>query len=216
DESLRASALGLLQEAILNDPLRGFRVSSARRGGGNRPSLLFVAVAAIFLLTAFLVLLPRQEEAPPPPLPQAPTTTPSQSPSPTPTALSIEQRSGWVVTSYPAPTPTPWPTAPPAVRPSPRPTPLISECVTYSWTSIQVFRPSVHVKVDINVVNRCSRDLSSLDLWFEITGWREGDLIQSVRGHPFEGVRRGFSTDLAIGLPGSIDWYDEITVEIID
>ena len=175
-----------------------------------------MAVAALSLLTAILVLLPRNEEAPPQPPPHAPTATPTPSPPPTPTALSIEQSSGWVVSLNPEPTPTPWPTAPPTVRPPPRPTPRISECVTYTWTSIQVFRPSAQVKVDIVAVNRCSRDLNSLDLWFEITGWRKGNLIQSVRGHPFEGVRRGFSTDLAIGLPGSIDWYDEITVEIVN
>jgi len=194
------------------------KISSARRGGGKQPSLLLFAIAVLVLLTAILVLLPPHGEVPAQPPPPAPTASPtrSPSPSPTPTALSVEQSSGWVVSSSPDPTPTPWPTTPPVLRPPPKPTPRISECVTYSWTSVQVFRPSAHVKVDITAVNRCSRDLGPLDLWFKITGWRNGDLIQSVRGHPFEDVRRGFSVDLAIGLPGSVDWYDEITVEIID
>lgn len=54
------------------------------------------------------------------------------------------------------------------------------------------------------------------ELWFEITGWREGAHVQSVRGHPFDEIGPNRSADIAIGLPGSIDWYDEITVEIID
>jgi len=65
-------------------------------------------------------------------------------------------------------------------------------------------------------VNRCNRDLGALDLWFEITGWRQGGRVQSVRGHPFDQIRKGRSGIITIGLPGSIDWYDEITVEIVD
>ena len=55
-----------------------------------------------------------------------------------------------------------------------------------------------------------------MDLWFEITGWRDGAHVQSVRGHPFEDIGPNRSGNIAIGLPGSLDWYDEITVEIID
>ena len=120
----------------------------------------------------------------------------------------------------PTTTPSPWPTvaAPATVtpRPQPSPTPRLSDCVTYRWSSGQVFRPSAQVLVEIEAVNRCDRDLGPLDLWFEITGWRQGSWIQSVRGHPFDRIRPGSSGIIAIGLPGSIDWYDEITVEIVD
>ncbi len=70
--------------------------------------------------------------------------------------------------------------------------------------------------MEIEAVNRCPRDLGPLDLWFEITGWRQGARVQSVRGHPFDQISKGRSGIIAIGLPGSIDWYDEITVEIVD
>jgi len=70
--------------------------------------------------------------------------------------------------------------------------------------------------VDITAVNNCNRDLGSLDLFFEITGWREGARVQTVRGHPFEAVRRRGSEIIVIGLPGSIDWYDRISVEIVE
>jgi len=88
--------------------------------------------------------------------------------------------------------------------------------VTFRWSSVQTFSPSAQVKVEINAVNRCGRDIDPLDLWFEVTGWRNGDLIQTARGHPFDPLRRRRSVMTYIGLPGSIDWYDEIRVEIVD
>jgi hypothetical protein len=51
---------------------------------------------------------------------------------------------------------------------------------------------------------------------FEISGWRNGALVQSVRARPFDRIRRRHSGIISIGLPGSIDWYDRITVEIIE
>ncbi len=149
--------------------------------------------------------------------PPTPTASPSQSATAT---VLVERSSEWVVALAPTATPSPWPTvAPPATvtpRPQPSPTPRTSDCVTYRWSSRQVFRPSAQVLVEIEAVNGCNRDLGSLDVWFEITGWRQGSWIQSVRGHPFDRIRRGGSEIIAIGLPGSIDWYDEITVEVVD
>lgn len=140
--------------------------------------------------------------------------------SATPTAaLPVEFGSDWVVAEVVIPTPTPWPTLPPPptiARREPSPTPRPGSCVSFRWTSRQVFVPSAQVLVEINAVNRCNRDLSPLDLWFEISGWRDGALVQSVRGHPFERVRRGGSGIVAIGLPGSADWYDEIKVAVLD
>ena len=204
----------------VNEELRGFRVSSARKGRGG-PSLVVLAAAAVVLFAIILALVSQEDEAPvvaPPPTP-LPSDTPTAAPSPTPAA--VERASEWVAASIPESTPTPWPTTwptspPPPTRRPPSPTPRVSECVTYRWTSVQVFRPSAHVLIEINAANRCNRDLGPLDLWFQITGWRDGGLVQTVRGHPFDSIRRRQSGDIAIGLPGSIDWYDRITVEIVD
>jgi hypothetical protein len=72
------------------------------------------------------------------------------------------------------------------------------------------------VLTEIRANNDCIRDLGPLELMFEISGWRDGELVQSVRARPFDRIRRGHSEIVSVGLPGSIDWYDEITVEIID
>ena len=203
----------------VNDELPGFRISSARRSRG-RPPPVVMAAAAVLLLAVILALVSRKDEAPvaqPTAMVQlgdTPTTVPSA-------VTVVERASSWVTVSTPEATPTPWPTpwptspAPPTKRP-PAPTPRVSECVTYRWTSVQIFRPFAQVLIEINASNRCNRDLGPLDLWFEITGWRDGGLVQTVRGHPFDSIRRRHSGIIAIGLPGSIDWYDEISVEIVD
>ena len=204
---------------LVNDELRGYRTSSARRGGGS--GLLVVASLIVVLLAVVLAVL-HEEEEPAPPLP-----TPTSASAPediattTPVAtVLVEETSEWIVVDVPTATSTPWPTAPPTqsptTRPMPSPTPLPSECVIFRWTARQVFRPSAQVMVEIDITNRCNRDFGSLNLWFEITGWRNGEWIQSVRGHPFESISRGRGGIVTIGLPGSIDWYDEITVEVVD
>jgi len=207
----------------MNQGLPGFRTSSARKGRGG-PSLLTAAVVVLVVLFAALALRNTDRKAaetpPPPPTPGEQPATPSP---PVPTATStelVEYSSEWLTVEAPTATPSPWPTLrPPATataRPDPSPTPLTSDCVISRWTARQVFRPSALVMVEIEAVNRCNRDLGPLDLWFEITGWRQGAHVQSVRGHPFDRIRRGRSEIIAVGLPGSIDWYDEITVEILD
>ncbi len=128
----------------------------------------------------------------------------------------VELNSDWVTVSSPEDTPTPWPTSPPPIRREPTPTPRVSECVSYRWTTSQVFRPSAQVLTEIRANNNCNRDIDPRDLMFEISGWRNGALVQSVRGMPFDRIGRRHSEIISIGLPGSIDWYDEITVEIID
>ncbi len=203
----------------MNDELPGFRISSARRKRGG-PAPVVLAAAAVLLLAVILAMVSRKDEAPV----EQPGATVllSETPTPTPLAITVVERaSAWVTVSIPeatpTPRPTPWPTspAPPTKRP-PSPTPRVSECVTYRWTSVQIFRPFAQVLIEINAGNRCNRDLGPLDLWFEITGWRDGGLVQTVRGHPFDSIRRRHSGIIAIGLPGSIDWYDEISVEIVD
>jgi hypothetical protein len=205
--------------------LPGFRTSSARRGRRGL-TLLGAAVLAIALLAGGLALrnralTPREEQhhaQPPDAVPTAPAAATAAA-TVTPTTL-IEESSGWVELILPTATPSPWPTLAPAStatpRPPPSPTPRAGECVIFRWSAQQVLQPSAHVLVEIDADNRCSRDLEPFDLWFEISGWRQGGRVQSVRGHPFERIRRGASGVIAIGLPGSIDWYDEVRVEIVD
>jgi len=179
------------------------------------------AVAVVVVLFATLAILDRNPGSPLQPQPNTPSPAPTVVPTRTATAsVLVERSSGWVVALAPTATPSPWPTIAAAAtatpRPQPSPTPRTSDCVTSRWSSRQVFRPSAQVLVEIEAVNRCNRDLGPLELWFEITGWRQGSRVQSARGHPFDRIRPGSSGIIAIGLPGSIDWYDEITVEITD
>lgn len=67
--------------------------------------------------------------------------------------------------------------------------------------------------VEIQVTNRCDKDLTPDDLWFEACGFRDGGLVQQARARPFEGARKQGRVTLAFDLPGSVDWYDEIKVE---
>jgi hypothetical protein len=177
-----------------------------------------VATAAVAVLAVVLALSEKEEEVPVAEISPSATPTPTAAATVTRTPrVLVEQTSEWLVAASPEITPTPWPTAPlPPTRRPPTPTPQISECVDYRWSAIQVFTPSAQVKVEITAVNRCNRDIGPLDLFFEITGWREGARVQTVRGHPFDAIRRRHSEIIVIGLPGSIDWYDKITVTIVD
>jgi len=71
------------------------------------------------------------------------------------------------------------------------------------------------ILVDVRLENRCGRDLGPFDVWFWVGGYREGDLIETVRGHPFDPIPREGQGNAAIVLPGSIDWYDRIDVQVI-
>ncbi len=210
----------MLYRWAMADELPGYRTSSARRGGRGSPVLITAAagLVAIFVVLVTLDRGPRSPEPPPPPPPTR--TSPPPAPVPPTATVLVEHSSQWVIALGADATPSPWPTFAPvstaAPRPQPSPTPILSAWVTYRWSAGQVFTPSAHVLVEIQAVNRCNRDLGPLDLWFEITGWRQGGQVQSVRGHPFDRIRKGGSAIVAIGLPGSIDWYDEITVEVVD
>ena len=185
-------------------------------------------MALLVAVLATLIWIDRQR---PPDAPLAATSAPAAPPTASPTSgvkpvvtEVVERSSEWVLVDAARPTPTatatPWPTLPPPpvppTRRPPTPTPSTGRCVSFSWSARQVFVPSAQVLVEINAVNRCNRDLEPADLWFEIAGWREGGLVRSVRGHSFDRIRRGSSGIIAIGLPGSLDWYDEMTVTIID
>jgi hypothetical protein len=68
--------------------------------------------------------------------------------------------------------------------------------------------------VDVRASNHCGRDLGPLEVWFRVSGYRQGDLVQSVLGHPFDPLPRDGETEVHIVLPGSIDWYDRIEVQV--
>ena len=70
--------------------------------------------------------------------------------------------------------------------------------------------------VQIDVTNRCRYDLGQLDIFFRVTGWRNGGVVQSVLAHPLTTVRRGHTEFVAVDLPGSLDWYDDVTLEVLD
>jgi hypothetical protein len=70
--------------------------------------------------------------------------------------------------------------------------------------------------VEIEVSNRCRRALEPVEIWFRVTGYRDGASVQTATGHPFRTLLPGRSENFVIGLPGSIDWYDEITVEFVE
>lgn len=203
---------------MMETPLRGYRYSSARRSRTWPTAPLIVAVTIVVLVT-LVAITSRQKQSevvelrPQPPTPA----TAKVAPSATPTATEIvELRSDWVSVSVPEATATPWPTPPPPVRREPTPTPPVSECVGYRWTTVQILRPSAQVLTEITAINNCTHDIDPLELLFEISGWREGALVQSVRARPFDRIRRRHSGIISVGLPGSVDWYDTITVEIID
>jgi len=198
------------------------RLSSARRSGPKENPVLPFAVVLVVLTIVLVVVFTVRDEEPeiriPPPA--TPTATPPATPTPsaTPTPGIVKHASDWIdatVVLPPTPTPVPVPVERSPNR-APRPTPSISQCAAFGWSSLQAFSPSAQVKIDITVTNRCPYELGPDNLWFDITGWRDGGRVQSVRGHPFDTIRRGRTGDLSIGLPGSLDWYDEITVVVLD
>ena len=195
----------------------GFYLSSGRRTQRSRSGCLIVGgVLAIIALIAVLEILRDDDTvASPTPTPTNPVPTATMTPSATATPAEFSTD---VVVVAPTTTPTPWvPTAPqPQQRRQPTPTPSASECVSASWDAHQSLAAWGNVLVNISATNRCRRVLQPTDVWFRVTGYRNGDLIQTAQGSPFEEIYPGRTTNFGIGLPGSIDWYDEILVEVND
>ena len=202
----------------MDEPSRGYRYSSARkRGRGPSPAVLAAAIIVVLMVLLAVFHRPPEPEVavvPPTPTPPPP---PTAVPTVTPTATSlVELSSEWVEASTPADTPTPWPTIAVPARRGPTPTPRVSECVSYAWSTVQAFIPSAQVLTEIRVRNNCNRDLAPTDLLFEISGWRDGGLIRSVNAMPFDRIRRRHSDIITVGLPGSLDWYHEVRVELVE
>jgi hypothetical protein len=204
----------------VDEPVMRFSVSSGRRPLPQRSGCyLSAAVCAVIALVAVFELT-RGDREPPPAAPSAvPTVAPSPTPatSPTPTRLA-EYASGWVTAIAPTLTPTPWvpaAAAPPRSR-EPSPTPSAADCISATYEAEQSLASWGNVMITIRATNRCRRVLQPTEVLFRVSGYREGALVQTAQGSPFEEIWPGRSTDFGIGLPGSIDWYDRIAVEVID
>ena len=201
-----------------------YRLHSARRGGSGPTPVLTVVILAVIAVIALIAVLSFRGDSTGTVVQATPTPSPAPEPAavpqPTrpPTPITDRRQSGWVdapVVVPPSPSPTMAPIPAPPTR-APRATPTVGQCAVFTWSTLQVFTPSAQVKVDLRVRNRCPYELGPDNLLFEITGWRNGDRIQSVRGVPMEPIRRGMTGEVSIGLPGSEDWYDRIEVVVID
>lgn len=202
----------------MTDPYPRYTLASGRRQRPGRSGcVVVVGVLVIISLIAVLELM-RDEETPPTAPPTPPPTAPAtQVPAPT-TTPTPESFSSVVIVEAPTLTPTPWtPSAParPVRRPS-TPTPSAASCITATWDAHQTLATRATILVNISATNRCRRVLQPTDVWFRVTGYRNGDLIQTAQGSPFNEIFPGRTTRFGIGLPGSIDWYDDITVEVFD
>ncbi len=202
----------------MTDPQPLYTLASGRRQRPGRSGCLMVSVVVVIISLIAIFELNRQEEGPPAavasPTPAATVTPlPPATPTPTPQSFSAE-----MLVEAPTLTPTPWiraTPAPPVSRPS-TPTPSAAACITASWDAQQMLAGRATVLVNISATNRCQRVLQPTDVWFRVSGYRDGDLIQIAQGSPFSEIFPGRTARFGIGLPGSIDWYDEIRVDVFD
>jgi hypothetical protein len=179
-----------------------------------------VVVLVALALVALWVERQRLRPVPEPPIAMsthaATAPPPSPFPSPTPILEPLGERHTTVVVSWQSePTPSPTPTLEPTLRPRPSRPPQVDQCVLLTYSAGVLPGTLGRILVDIRLENRCGRDLGPLDVWFWVGGYRQGDLVQSVRGHPFDPIARGEEGKASIVLPGSIDWYDRIDARVI-
>jgi hypothetical protein len=196
-----------------------YSLSSGRRPLPQRSGCWIAGAVLAIILVVAVFELSRGDREPPPAAPSpAPTAAPpaTQLPSATPTRLA-EYASGWVTAIAPTLTPTPWVAAGPVPprRREPSPTPSAADCISATYEAEQSLASWGNVMVTIRATNRCRRVLQPTEVLFRVAGFREGALVQTAQGSPFEEIYPGRSTDFGIGLPGSITWYDRLTVEVI-
>lgn len=204
-------------------PVRMSRITSARRRPPPRGRLALVLSGAVLLAILGMMALPRRSQAPPPasPTPSAPPpaataapapTAAGRTPAPTPTP-EVVRVEGSTFVEIPGPEPTPVPTprrAPPSGERR------LSECVAIESSSARQSAAAWgQILVEVEIANHCGRDLAPLEVWLEVAGYRDGAVVQTVRGHPFEELWDGDSTEVVIGLPGSLDWYDRVEVRVL-
>jgi hypothetical protein len=154
------------------------------------------------VLVATAVVAVSPTVSPPEPAPAAPAT-------PTPQTFSV------VLPFDSEPTPT-WAPRPTPTPRTPTPTPPPSQCLDLEWWIGEGVAPLGSTLVEVEVTNRCRRDLDGLQVWFEVTGYRGGGVYQSVRGHLFDTLLAGRQGGTGLVLPCSTDWCDEIEVRILD
>ncbi len=201
----------------MDNSLSGFYLSSGRREQRSRSGCLIIGgVLVIVALIAIFEILSDDEipVAPTPvPTPQAPTASATPTATATPAEYSTD-----VVVLAPTTTPTPWAlsSSQPPQRRQATPTPSAAQCITATWDAHQSLAAWGNVLVNIRATNKCRRVLQPTDVWFRVTGYRDGGLVQTAQGSPFEEIYPGRTSQFGIGLPGSIDWYDEIVVEVND
>ena len=196
----------------------GFYLSSGRRQRGSRSGCLIASgVVLIVALVAVFELLGNREDQTPEAIPPSATPTPTASATPTSSPTPAEFFSEFVKVA-PTNTPTPWVPAAQAPRKprKPSPTPSASQCIRARWNARQSLAARGNVHVEINATNRCRRVIQPTEVWFRVTGYKQGQLIQTAHGSPFDEIWPNRSVDFGIGLPGSLDWYDEIVVEVND
>ncbi|MEW6338933.1 MAG: hypothetical protein AB1625_16215 [Acidobacteriota bacterium] len=199
---------------------------AARAGGVARRALVVLVVAVAVALGALAVIevgrrRPDARTSGAAPAVEGRAVTPAvrrspAAPSPTtsPTVTPSIQSSSVTLTWRPEPTATATAVAAAPARARPTETPAIPRCLGVAWTSRQ--GTPTQVLVEIVTENRCGRDLEPLEVWFEVSGFRQGDLVQSARGHLFDRLYRDGTGRATIALPGSADWMDTIRVVVLD
>jgi hypothetical protein len=173
--------------------------------------LVALALAALLLM----VTLPAPPRGPAPSAMVVPTAVArpptAVPPIPIPPQI-VDRKASFTVRWGAQPTPEPASTPPSSARRRPSPTPAVHECVAVRY-SVGVLPGTLgRILVDVRLDNRCGRDLTPLEVWFRVDGYRHGELVQSVSGHPFEAIARDGEGKASIVLSGSIDWYDRIDV----
>ncbi len=207
----------------MRDPVPPIVTSTARRPHRPRLRSLELAIAASALVAVLIVLTHHESGTPAPPVGDVATTTPTPTPDPSPTSTPpspalVEEQGPWVVAAAPtlAPTPAPPRAEPDTRRRVPTPTPAVSQCLTARWSAGQSAAAWGQVLVTIDVANRCGRILEPTEMGFWIAGYRRGALVQTASGHAFQRLYPDRSETVIIALPGSIDWYDRITVTVME
>ncbi len=213
----------------MKPPDKPDRVPFIASSGERRPRRTLPLGTRIATLTALLLLIllavfqiARLRHHPPPVVaePLAPSSTPTAtSPRrpPTPTPTPIEMASDWVVIQPEAtrtPTPLPTPTPAPEQPRLPTSTPTVAQCVGLRSSASQSSITLGQVLISAELTNHCGRELQPLEVWVSVAGYRQGALVQTAYGHPFDVLTPGHSEEVTIGLPGSLDWYDRVTVEV--